>query len=211
MNTQMTNQPQNIINLPGSRSAALAQNSTKYFTGKPCPRGHITYRYTKSAGCKDCVAPKLQAYLKAVKEKQPNRFKAWRDKANANWNVSAKGLSAKQRWKEKDPKWAWVVSTLGSCRTRCELKNLPYQMTNTGLYEIAPDVCPVLGIPLKYPTGREKQSVNRNSPTMDRLRPDQGYILGNVVVISMAANAIKSNATSEEVRKVALWMESLGL
>lgn len=201
----------NITDLPKTRSAALAQKSTKYFTGKPCPQGHTTYRYTKSAGCKDCVAPKLQKYLKQVKETQPERFDTWRNKANANWNSSQKGLNAKQRWKQKDPKWAWVVSTLGNCRTRCELKNMPYNLTNKDLYEIAPETCPVLGIPLVYPDGTKKRVVNRNSATMDRLYPNKGYVKGNVVVISMAANLIKSNASSVEVQQVAEWMRSKGL
>jgi hypothetical protein len=201
----------NIIELPNTRTKALEARSTKYFTGKPCPYGHVTYRYTKSAACKDCSSPKLAAYLKKVKETQPERFKNWRTKANANWNASTKGLSAKQKWKEKDPKWAWAVSTLGSCRTRCELKNIPYEMTNVWLYDNAPDICPVLGIPLIYPTGKLKSTVNRNSATMDRLVPEKGYVPENIVVMSMAANAIKSNANSVDVQKVADWMKSCGL
>jgi hypothetical protein len=120
-------------------------------------------------------------------------------------------MSAKQRWKEKDPKWAWAVSTLGSCRSRCQAKGIIYEMTNVWLYNNAPDTCPVLGISLIYPTGKTRSTVNRNSATMDRMIPEKGYTPENVVVMSLAANSIKSSANSKQVQKVADWMKSCGL
>lgn len=49
------------------------------------------------------------------------------------------------------------------------------------------------------------------APTLDRLRPELGYVRGNVAVISMRANLIKSNARAKDVEKVAKWMRQLGL
>ena len=37
------------------RDVAEAQGLTYYFTGKPCKRGHIDYRFVSSGGCKRCV------------------------------------------------------------------------------------------------------------------------------------------------------------
>lgn len=51
-----------------------------------------------------------------------------------------------------------------------------------------------------------------SSPSLDRLRPELGYVRGNICVISNLANRIKSNATSaEELEHVAAWMRSQGL
>ena len=50
-----------------------------------------------------------------------------------------------------------------------------------------------------------------NSPSIDRLIPELGYIKGNVNVISLRANIIKNNATKDELIKIANWMESKGL
>jgi hypothetical protein len=49
------------------------------------------------------------------------------------------------------------------------------------------------------------------SPTVDRLRPELGYIPGNVIVISHLANRIKSTASSMQVLQVAQWMRNHGL
>ena len=48
-----------------------------------------------------------------------------------------------------------------------------------------------------------------NSPSLDRIVPELGYIPSNVVVISYKANAIKRNATPQEIRRVADFYERL--
>jgi len=37
-----------------SRADAKAAGLKRYFTGKPCPRGHIAERYVNSKGCREC-------------------------------------------------------------------------------------------------------------------------------------------------------------
>lgn len=73
---------------------------------------------------------------------------------------------------------------------------------------VIPDVCPVLGIPLVIKervstSDKRKHFVPPNAPSLDRIRPDLGYVKGNVQVISWRANNIKRDATPEELRKVA--------
>lgn len=71
-----------------------------------------------------------------------------------------------------------------------------------------PAVCPALGIPI-YPA---QGNGNRDhSPSLDRIIPSEGYIPGNVVVISNKANRIKSDASAGELERVASWMRSIGL
>jgi hypothetical protein len=69
-----------------------------------------------------------------------------------------------------------------------------------------PQECPVLGIQLKV--GYEEYG---NSPSLDRLKPNKGYVPGNIAVISTRANAIKNDANSDDVFKVAYWMLEHGL
>lgn len=38
-----------------TRKQAIADGDNTYFTGKPCKHGHMTYRYTQSSGCYDCI------------------------------------------------------------------------------------------------------------------------------------------------------------
>lgn len=46
-----------------------------------------------------------------------------------------------------------------------------------------------------------------HSAHLDRLGPNKGYVIGNVSWISGRANRIKYNATVEELRAIADWME----
>ncbi|MCV2873235.1 endonuclease VII domain-containing protein [Defluviimonas sp. WL0050] len=80
-------------------------------------------------------------------------------------------------------------------------------------------VCPVLGVPFLLPGSEESLSACRasgvkrgrnfwNSPSFDRIDPRQGYVAGNVVLVSNLANKIMSNGTSpDRVRLVADWFE----
>ena len=47
-----------------------------------------------------------------------------------------------------------------------------------------------------------------NSPSLDRLRLDLGYTEGNVNWISMRANYLKQDASSDEILKVANWLKN---
>ena len=69
--------------------------------------------------------------------------------------------------------------------------------------------CPVLGIDLLRNLGG---GPSPNSPSLDRIDPNLGYILGNIAIISMRANLVKSNVTDPNVfRMVADWLERNGL
>jgi hypothetical protein len=70
-----------------------------------------------------------------------------------------------------------------------------------------PPYCPVLGISLASSVGVASDA----SPTVDRLRPELGYVPGNVVVMSNLANRIKSTGSSMQVMQVAQWMRNHGL
>ena len=69
---------------------------------------------------------------------------------------------------------------------------------------VIPNVCPILNIPLQRGIG--KGCKLDSSPSLDRINPKKGYIKGNVWVISQKANAMKSNASSEELKLFAKWI-----
>ena len=46
------------------------------------------------------------------------------------------------------------------------------------------------------------------SPSLDRIDPNKGYVKGNVQVISRLANIMKSNASPEELRAFANWVNT---
>jgi hypothetical protein len=42
------------------RREAAAQGMNKFYTGEPCKHGHLAERYVTTAGCLECVRPKIQ-------------------------------------------------------------------------------------------------------------------------------------------------------
>jgi len=68
---------------------------------------------------------------------------------------------------------------------------------------VIPEYCPVLGLKLKQGKGK----IADNSPSMDRVDNRKGYIKGNVQVISVRANRIKSDASLEELEKVLAYIK----
>jgi hypothetical protein len=70
---------------------------------------------------------------------------------------------------------------------------------------VVPAVCPVLGLKLQRGTTKFRD----NSPSLDRIDNSKGYLKGNVIVVSQLANRIKSNATVEQLCKVAEFYKGL--
>lgn len=85
----------------------------------------------------------------------------------------------------------WQIFHSAKCRAK--KKGLPFAITIDDV--VVPEVCPLLGIPLE----RGMKGFNANSPSLDRIIPEKGYVKGNVWVISMRANSIKRDATLEEL------------
>ena len=92
---------------------------------------------------------------------------------------------------------------LSITKYRAQKRGIPF---NLSIEDVdVPVFCPVLGLPLYRNTGGRAQGPN--SPTVDRIDPYKGYVKGNVRVISSRANAIKSNATPEELLRVATYFQ----
>jgi hypothetical protein len=92
-------------------------------------------------------------------------------------------------------------------KNRAEKKNVPVSITAGYLKKFIPDdmICPVLGI--KMEVGQKISNVN--SPSIDRIIPEKGYVPGNIIIVSMKANQIKTSATPDEIIKVGKFYKKL--
>lgn len=97
----------------------------------------------------------------------------------------------------KEAKEIAMKRMLSSARQRAKDKGLMFDIHYEDIH--IPNLCPVLKIPLIPSTDGQ---LTDNSPSLDRLIPYLGYTKGNVKVVSMKANRIKSNATSAELEAV---------
>jgi hypothetical protein len=92
---------------------------------------------------------------------------------------------------------------LARAKGRAKEKGLPFDITKDDLQ--IPAVCPVLGIGLVITEG--KSGAFKNSPSLDKIVPELGYVKGNVRVISQLANQMKGAATAEELHAFADWIK----
>jgi hypothetical protein len=99
-------------------------------------------------------------------------------------------------WKDAHPE----RYMLSGSKHRAKLAGITFSIKEEDI--IIPEFCPVLGIKLER--GVKLQDA---SPSLDRFKPELGYVPGNVHVISLRANRIKSNATLEELRLVTRYVE----
>lgn len=93
-----------------------------------------------------------------------------------------------------------VKSLMESSKSRAKANGIPFNLEESDI--IVPDKCPILGIPLIKNSGVH----SANSPSLDKIDPEKGYVKGNVQVISFKANAMKNNASKEELLLFAEWV-----
>ena len=93
---------------------------------------------------------------------------------------------------------------------RAKMKGLPFDLTIHDIKKklnLAGYKCPVLGVDFRISEVGSKN--NDLAPSIDRINPKKGYVRDNIIVVSMKANRIKSDATFDEIRKVANFYEKL--
>jgi hypothetical protein len=75
---------------------------------------------------------------------------------------------------------------------------------------VFPTHCPVLGIELDYSVGNKGRGCKKLAlPSFDRIDPTKGYTTGNVIIVSMRANIIKTNANPDEILAVGNFYKAL--
>ena len=60
----------------------------------------------------------------------------------------------------------------------------------------------------EWGSGKNKNNW-QTSPSIDRIIPDDGYTKDNIIVVSLIANAIKNQATPDQIQKVATFYKKL--
>ena len=95
-----------------------------------------------------------------------------------------------------------------AARTRAKKRGLPFNITKEYLFTIWPadNCCPIFGMPFQI---NRRKGPHYDSPTLDRVIPDKGYVKGNIAVISWVANMLKQNCTDPAVfRRLAEYLET---
>jgi len=95
---------------------------------------------------------------------------------------------------------SYIRSLLRGVKRRARNRKLNFSLVIKDLKKMVIDVCPVLGIKLKYEYGNGKNGCAvENSPSVDRIDPKKSYTKNNCRIISFRANRLKNNASAEEL------------
>lgn len=91
-------------------------------------------------------------------------------------------------------------------RNRATLKNLPFDLDREflwNLWEENEGCCALTGRPFDLAPWGKKGQVNPNAPSVDRIKPKQGYTKGNIRLIVYHLNISLSDFGTEEFEKLA--------
>ena len=141
---------------------------------------------------KTCIACKIK--------KTPDKFsKDAQTKDGLNRYCRECRSRQQKAWEKDNPQKVLLFKS----KTRAKKKGLPFNLEVEDI--VIPEKCPILGIKLKR--GRGIGGPVASSPSLDRIVPEKGYTKGNVQVISLRANQIKSDATADEIMALAKYMK----
>lgn len=108
----------------------------------------------------------------------------------------AKANEVSARWRKNHPEEA----LLSVARCRAKRKGQEFTITAKEITPF-PTTCPVLGQALCQGTS----SRHPDAWSIDRVDNSRGYVPGNVKIISLRANMLKSSATLDESTKIAYY------
>ena len=96
-----------------------------------------------------------------------------------------------------------LATYLDNSKARAKAKQIAFDLDLDFLESIATDECPIFKTPFVWGEVRDQE---RETPSLDRIIPELGYIRHNVVFISAKANSIKQEVTETELYAVADWL-----
>lgn len=191
------------------RAEAIKQNKRFYYTGQPCKRKHISFRYVANYECVEC-AQLTSGYdqHRPVDDDSQLRYPERTKRAHRNKIKQRQQYYTKNKEQILKQQKSYVVSNfeqhlISTARARAKRKGIEFCITKKDIH--IPTHCPVLGILLCKTNYRGEST---SSPSIDRIDNTRGYVPGNVCVISARANRIKNDASLEELKEVVKYLET---
>lgn len=126
-----------------------------------------------------------------------NKPKVHRNKPMRGWFCNDCNNEKRKKWYKNDPRTVMRLSA----KMRAKRDGLPFDLEKEDI--VIPDVCPILGIPLFV----GDRNSHDNAPTVDKIVPKLGYVVGNIQIVSYRANRIRNDATLEELKNIVAYLE----
>lgn len=181
------------------RLIAKCLGQTKY-VGAPCIHGHSGERFVRNNSCVQCHK-QHQSETEIAKRKLRGLKKKGRPRKYPDLLGPPK--PKRKTFTPITDVERWIV------RSKRKKYGARKELTLEEYKKLIVKYCPLLELELIYEWPRG-WSLPDNYATLDRIDSTKGYELGNVQIISYRANTLKSNATLEEVERLAKnWRQSV--
>lgn len=118
--------------------------------------------------------------------------KAWQ-KANPEKHKAHQKKSSEKMHRAWPEKYLWTLA-----QTRAKRRGIEFTISVEDIQ--IPEYCPVLDFKLGPILANLKD--RWQSPTLDRIDNDKGYILGNIAVISFRGNSYKRNLSIQQIKNL---------
>lgn len=163
---------------------------------KECKRERDRNRYAQLKNDPEYHAKKLAQGAK-YRKKHAEHIKEYSNE----YNMRPEVIERKAEWHQQNKSSRSISTKLQDMVTRAKNraieKGVPFNLSKEDIKFV--EVCPLLNIPLNWKGGPR----DKNTPSLDRIVPEKGYVKGNVRIISNLANMMKSYASNEELKTFA--------
>jgi hypothetical protein len=129
--------------------------------------------------------------LKSIYSRSKQYYRELYHTNKTNPGFKEKARANNLKWRQNNQK----KYLLQHARSRAKEMNVFFDLIEEDI--IVPELCPILGTPFQYGT--------RYSASVDRIDPRGSYTKNNIQIISWKANAMKQDASPEELRKFGEW------
>ena len=194
-----------LANPDNRKSEKVCSRATCVHRGTPQPVANFGKRGDVIDGlqsaCKDCLSAKRHEWYLRNKDHEAKRVKVWYEK-NKDREVQKRKdyyganrdiLRSKETKRRRDN---WASMRVWQCKQRAKAKGIPFNLEECDLLPL-PEYCSVFGVKLDYQVGPDR----RLYASIDRIKPELGYVKGNVRIISFAANTAKLDGIGDLITK----------
>jgi hypothetical protein len=100
-----------------------------------------------------------------------------------------------------------IANMCWGAKKRARDNGVPFSITPDDVHAVWPadNLCPIFRTPLMQ---NRRKGLRNDSPTLDRVINEKGYVKGNIAIISWRANTVKSNLPQEIFLRIADYMAS---
>jgi predicted Zn-ribbon and HTH transcriptional regulator len=149
----------------------------------PCSQEYQRQYYLKN---KERILAKNNEWAK----NNPDKIAMYAQKVRAKRKEQGKDVIVRKRWEAKHREYIlW-----NAAKQRCKKTGVEFSIQVDDIS--IPSICPFLEIPIDI---NSRGRMNPNSPSLDRIDNNKGYVPGNIQVISWQANRMKSDASIHDL------------